>query len=45
MGEGAASTGTMPVFLVRFGCHAVPYPDPLRVGTARLYPANALDDV
>src|ERR1700737_2379672 len=45
MGEGAASTGTMPVFLVRFGCHAVPPPAPLRAGAARLYPANALDDV
>jgi hypothetical protein len=44
MGEGAATTGTMPVFLVRLGYHGVPDMDPLSASTASLYPAFTLDD-
>ena len=45
MGKRAASAGAVPMLLVRIGCHAVAYADPLRVGAPRLYPAGTLDDV
>ena len=44
MGERAASTGTMPVFLVRFGYHDVSDLDPLSVSTPSLHPAFAFGD-
>ena len=45
MGERPAPARAMPVFLIRFGCHAVSYTDPLGVGTPGLHPPYALDDV
>src|SRR4030081_971207 len=45
MRERAAWVRTMPVLFVRFGGHAVPHSDPLRVATQGLHPADALDNV
>src|ERR1700726_5292279 len=44
MGKRTASSGTMPVLLVRFGKYRVSDKDPLRLGTPGLHPAFALDD-
>ena len=44
MGKRAASAGTVPVFLVRFGQDRVPDLDPLSFGMSSLDPAFTLDD-